>query len=185
LKLVNAGFHCAMLDYRVKPYSQYYSLEDAKRALRTLRSMAAGLGVFPDKLGMIGGSAGGNLTCLAGVHWDAGDPNATDPIERVSSRFDAGLVMYGTFSAVSYPGSDSFMQMSKVGNDYHQPRGGLVSSYSDTQRSDRYFFSPEKWVNTETPPFFLWQTCDMDDPRNMFFFAKELPDAGRSCPRGC
>lgn len=95
----------------------------------------------------------------------SGDPNA-------------GLVMYGCFTAVSWPGSDAFMKMREDGEDFVMPRGGLVSVYMDEQRPDKYWFSPEKWVNPQTPPFFLWQTTDMDDPRNMFCFAKELADAG-------
>ena len=177
-RLINAGFHCALLDYRIKPYSQYRSLQDASRAIRVIRSRAAELHVLPDKIGMIGASAGGNLTCLACVHWDHGDPDATDPVERISSRPDAGIVMYGCFTAVSWPGSNAFMQMSEDGPDFQLPKGDLVSVYMDQQRGDRYFFSPEKWVTPETPPFFLWQTTDMDDPRNLFCFAKELADAG-------
>ena len=178
LKLVNAGFHCALLDYRVKPYSQYRSVQDASRAIRLLRSMAVELDILPNKIGMIGASAGGSLTCLTCVHWDAGQPDADDPVERCSSRPDAGLVMYGCFTAVSWPGSDAFMQMREDEPDFVMPKGGLVSVYMDEQREDKYWFSPEKWVNPQTPPFFLWQTTDMDDPRNMFCFAKELADAG-------
>lgn len=177
-KLVQAGFHCALLDYRIKPYSQRRSVEDAHRAIRVLRAKSKELNVLPDKIGMIGGSAGGNLTCLTGVHWTPGCPDAADPVERVSSRPDACLVMYGCFTAVSWPGSDSFMQMREDGPDTHPKVHALVSSYSDTQREDRFWFSPEKWVTPHTPPFFLWQTTDMDDPRNLFCFAKELADAG-------
>ncbi len=177
-KLVNAGFHCALLDYRVKPYSQYYSVQDALRAIRVLRSMAEPLDILPDKIGMIGASAGGNLTCLTCVHWDKGNPDDPDPVERLSSRPDAGLVMYGCFTAVSWPGADAFMQMREDGADFHLAKEGLVSVYMDQQREDKYWFSPEKWVNPQTPPFFLWQTTDMDDPRNLFCFAKELADAG-------
>ena len=176
--LVNAGFHCALLDYRLRPYSQYRSVQDASRAIRVIRSMAEELDVLPDKIGMIGASAGGSLTCLTCVHWDKGDPDAADPVERVSSRPDAGLVMYGCFTAVSWPGSDAFMKMREDGEDFVMPRGDLVSVYMDEQRQDKFWFSPEKWVNPQTPPFFLWQTTDMDDPRNMFCFAKELADAG-------
>ncbi len=177
-RLVNEGFHCALLDYRVKPYSQYRSLQDAQRAVRMIRAHAEEWNVMPDHIGMMGGSAGGNLTCLTCVHWDGGKPEAADPLERVSSRPDAGLVMYGCFTAVSWPGSDAFMRMREDEEDFVMPRGGLVSVYMDQQRPDKYFFSPEKWINPETPPFFLWQTTDMDDPRNMMCFAKELADAG-------
>ena len=177
-RLINAGFHCALLDYRVKPYSQYRSVQDAQRAVRLLRFRAAEWNILPDHIGMIGASAGGNLTCLTCVHWDRGNPDAADPIEQVSSRPDAGLVMYGCFTAVSWPGSEAFMQMREDAEDSVMPKGGLVSVYMDQQRMDKYYFSPEKWVTPETPPFFLWQTADMDDPRNMMCFAGELADAG-------
>lgn len=177
-RLINAGFHCALLDYRVKPYSQYRSVQDASRAIRLLRYMADKWDILPDKIGMIGASAGGSMTCLTCVHWDAGTPGADDPVERCSSRPDAGLVMYGCFTAVSWPGSDAFMRMREDSEDFVMPKSGLVSVYMDEQREDKYWFSPEKWVTPHTPPFFLWQTTDMDDPRNMFCFAKELADAG-------
>lgn len=177
-RLVNAGFHCALLNYRVKPYSQYRSLEDARRAVRLLRAKAGEWGILPGHIAMLGGSAGGNLTCLTCVHGDGGNPDAADPVERQSSRPDAGLVMYGCFTAVSWPGSDAFMRMREDEPDFRMPQGGLVSVYMDEQRRDKYFFSPEKWVTPDTPPFFLWQTADMDDPRNMMCFAKELADAG-------
>lgn len=177
-RLVNAGFHCALLNYRVKPYSQYRSLQDAQRAIRLLRSNAETWNLLPDHIGMLGGSAGGNLTCLTCVHWDEGKPDADDPVERVSSRPDAGLVMYGCFTAVSWPGSNAFMRMREDEADFIMPQGGLVSVYMDDQRNDKYYFSPEKWVTPKTPPFFLWQTTDMDDPRNMLCFVKELADAG-------
>ena len=73
---------------------------------------------------------------------------------------------------------DAFMRMREEEPDFEMPRGGLVSVYMDEQRADKYYFSPEKWVTPETPPFFLWQTTDMDDPRNMMCFAKELADVG-------
>ena len=177
-RLVNAGFHCALLDYRLKPYSQYRSVQDAQRAIRVLRANAVKWNVLADKIGMIGASAGGSLTCLTGVHWDLGDEKAENPIERFSSRPDSCIVMYGCFTAVSWPGSDAFMRMREDELDTPYSKHPLTSPFSDTQRKDRYYFSPEKWVTTDTPPFFLWQTADNDDPRNMMCFAKELADAG-------
>ena len=61
----------------------------------------------------------------------SGDPNA-------------GLVMYGCFTAVSWPGSDAFMKMREDREDFVMPRGGLVSVYMDEQRPDKYWFSPSR-----------------------------------------
>ena len=72
------------------------ALGDLKRALRLVRSQAAGLPVNPHKVGIIGFSAGGQLAALAATRFDAGDAAAADPVERESSRPD--------FVALIYPG---------------------------------------------------------------------------------
>ena len=50
--------------------------------------------MIPDRIGMMGFSAGGHLTSTAGTHFDAGKADATDPIERVSSRPDFLILGY-------------------------------------------------------------------------------------------
>lgn len=61
---------------------------DGLRAIRLLRAKAELLGIDPQRIGMIGWSAGGNLTLNVASHSDAGDPAAADPVERESSRPD-------------------------------------------------------------------------------------------------
>ena len=174
-RLTKEGFHCALLVYRLRPYSRRVSLKDAQRAVRLLRYNADKWGILKDKIGMIGGSAGGNLTCMSGVHYDLGNACAGDPVERESCRLDACISMYGTFSACSFPGAEDFVDL---GNDAAIKQMGLRSIYSCEHIEDAFFQSPEKWVTPKTPPFFLWQTCDVDDPRQMFIFAGALADAG-------
>jgi len=176
-RLTDAGYSAVMLDYRVKPYTQHWSLIDMQRAIRLLKFKADELNIKADKIAVCGGSAGGNLSCLASVHFDAGDENAADPVERMISRPDAAIVSYGCFSYVSHPKLEA---MIKTQDGDITPEGGstLQNSYTDPILKNNYFFSPEKHVTPETPPFFLWQTCDTDDPRQMFTFAKELADAG-------
>lgn len=176
-KLMKAGFSTALLDYRVKPYTQYCSVLDIQRAVRVLRYRAGELNIKPDKIAVSGSSAGGHLSAMAAVHFDDGDPHAADPVERVSSRPDAAVISYGIFSQVAFPKTGEFVKIdenSQVPGD----ASGLVSSYSDKKRAEHYYFSPEKHVTPKTPPFFMWQTCDDDDPRQMFNFAKELADCG-------
>lgn len=177
--LTKEGFHCALLDYRIKPYRTAVSMMDARRCVRKLRYMAEELDIIPDKIGMIGGSAGGNLTCLTGVHYDFGDPNASDPVERISSRLDACIVMYGTMSAVAQGALRLVKRTNDIDEKPPKKPAELGSPYAEGEiRKEQYYYSPEKWITPDTPPFFLWQTCDEDDPRNLFLFAKELADAG-------
>ena len=59
---------------------------DAKRAMRWTRHNAARLGINPDKIGVMGFSAGGRLVATVGTEWDEGDPTAADPVERASCQ---------------------------------------------------------------------------------------------------
>ena len=75
-------------------YTQTTSMGDVLRAVRLVRSRAADWGVDPKRIGLMGFSAGGAVCANAGVHYDAGKPDATDPIERVSSRPDFQVLVY-------------------------------------------------------------------------------------------
>jgi len=64
------------------------AVADAQRAMRLVRSRAPEFGINPSCIGMVGYSAGANLTLHAAGDFDAGNPQAADPIERASSRPD-------------------------------------------------------------------------------------------------
>jgi acetyl esterase/lipase len=83
------------LKYRLRPPHkldnagiQALTLLDAKRAVRLVRHHAAEWGIDPKKIGVAGYSAGANLAMNLAANFDEGDPNASDPIERLSSRPD-------------------------------------------------------------------------------------------------
>jgi endo-1,4-beta-xylanase len=69
-------------------------LADIQRAIRTVRARAAEWSVDPKKVGVLGFSAGGNLVMQAATKFDAGDPAALDPIDRLSSRPDFAAPIY-------------------------------------------------------------------------------------------
>lgn len=73
-----------------------HALDDAKRAVRLVRSRAAEWGVEPAKVGIMGFSAGGEVAALAGTRFDSGSAGADDPVDRLSSR--------PSFVALIYPG---------------------------------------------------------------------------------
>jgi endo-1,4-beta-xylanase len=70
-------------------------LGDVKRAIRLVRSRAKQWNIDPERVGVMGFSAGGELAALAGSRYDAGTAGAADPIERESSR--------PAFQALIYP----------------------------------------------------------------------------------
>ena len=72
-------------------------LPDMQRAIRLVRSRAAEWGVDPHRLGVMGFSAGGEVAFLSAMHFDDGAPDASDVIDRQSSRPD--------FQALIYPGN--------------------------------------------------------------------------------
>ena len=85
------GVTVFILKYRLQPPSKNAArdaLADATRALQVIRSRASEWGVDPDKIGMTGHSAGANLTLNTATHAVAGDPAASDPVLKVSSRPD-------------------------------------------------------------------------------------------------
>jgi acetyl esterase/lipase len=67
---------------------------DAARAIRMVRSRAEEWRVNPGKIGFIGFSAGGEVAGMVETKFDAGKPDAADPIERVSSRPDFDVLIY-------------------------------------------------------------------------------------------
>ena len=86
-----AGF---VLKYRLGSagYRHPVMLGDAARAVRLVRARAAEWQVDPQRVGIMGSSAGGHLASTLLTHFDAGDTNATDLVERQSSRPDLGIL---------------------------------------------------------------------------------------------
>jgi len=86
------GIAAFVLKYRLarEPGSTYtiegHSLKDVQRALRLVRSRASTWGIAPDRVGVIGFSAGGELAALAGARYDTGAPGAADAVERQSAK---------------------------------------------------------------------------------------------------
>lgn len=83
-------------------------VDDLHRAVRWVRTNAKNHGVDPEKLGISGASAGGHLSLMMAAGGKDGDPKATDPVERQSSRVKA--------AAVFFPPTD-FLNYGKAGNE--------------------------------------------------------------------
>jgi acetyl esterase/lipase len=139
-------------------------LGDAQRAIRTVRYQAAQYRVLPNRIGIMGFSAGGHLASTAGTHFDAGKADAADPIDRTSSRPDFLVLCYPviSFGPFAHRGS-----MNALLGDNPDPK--LVENLSN-----------ELQVTAQTPPTFLFHTTD--DPvvpvENSVLFYMALKKAG-------
>jgi acetyl esterase/lipase len=140
------GVSAFVLKYRLGPrYHHPIELGDAQRAIRTVRARAAEFGVKPDHIGMMGFSAGGHLTSTAETHFDAGDPNASDPIDRVSSRPDFAILGYPVISFTA-PYTHKGSARNLLGDS---PDPKLLENLSN-----------ELQVTSQTPPTFLFTTSE-------------------------
>jgi endo-1,4-beta-xylanase len=94
------GIAAFVLKYRLAkaPGSTYTLPEhvyaDAARAMRLVRSRALEWKIDPARIGFAGFSAGGEVAGMIGTRFDAGKPDADDPVERYSSRPDFNVLIY-------------------------------------------------------------------------------------------
>ena len=159
------GVTAVVLKYRLAPHSHHPAmLQDAARAIRTVRANAEAWKIDPKRVGVLGFSAGGHLASTIATHFDAGDANASDPIERLSSRPDRAILIYPVISLVT-PYTHQGSKRNLIGTE---PAPGLAESLSN-----------ETQVTPDTPPTFLAHT-DQDlavPPENSLLFALALRKA--------
>ncbi len=161
------GVAAFILDYRHrnKGYGHPAPLDDAQRAIRTVRARAAEWKIDPARIGILGFSAGGHLASTAATHFDDGEPQAADPIQRVSCRPDFAILCYAVIG-FGEPWTHTGSMRNLLGEN---PDPELVRSLSN-----------EKQVTARTPPTFLFHT-DEDrgvPPENSVQFYLALRRAG-------
>jgi acetyl esterase/lipase len=154
-----AGF---IVDYRhrSKGYGHPAPLQDAQRAIRTVRARAKEWNVKPDRIGILGFSAGGHLASTAATHFDDGNAEAKDAIEKVGSRPDFAVLCYAVI-AFGEPYTHGGSQKNLLGDNAAPDLVKLLSN--------------EKQVTEKTPPTFLWHTSEdigvLPDNSTQFYLA--------------
>ena len=103
---------------------------DTRRAVRFIRQHAGEYGVDPNRIGVYGGSAGGQLALLLGTTSDSGDPSSSDAVLRESSRV-AAVVAY-------FPPTD----LTRWGNRRAFPATAALTDAEAAQYSPIRFVSP-------------------------------------------
>jgi len=151
-------------------------LLDAKRAMRLTRWHASEWNIDTARIGIMGFSAGGHLASTLGTHFDYGDPGATDPVDRISSRPDFMILIYPVISFTqkfTHTGSKNALLGEK-------PDPELVKYYSN-----------ELQVRDDTPPTFLVHAGDDDGvpvTNSLAFYqalyAKGIPAEMHIYPKG-
>jgi acetyl esterase/lipase len=155
-----AGF---VLKYRLgsSGYHHPAMLQDVSRAIRYVRANASEWKLDPKRVGVMGSSAGGHLAATVMTHFEAGKPDATDPIERQSSRPDIGILCYPVISMddkLTHAGSKKNL----LGDN---PDPELVKELSN-----------ELQVTKDTPPTFIFHTVEDNAVKveNSMAFAEAL-----------
>ncbi len=146
--LAKLGVHAFVLQSRIVQKERpgplgKAPLLDAQRAIRLVRSKAKDYGIDPKRVGLMGFSAGGHLASTAGTHFDKGDENAKDAVDKESCRPDWLVLAYPVVTAekgITHAGSFKNLLGDKATDD------------------ELAFFSNEKHVTKDTPPTFIFHT---------------------------
>lgn len=136
-----AGF---VVRYRVWPHRHPGPLQDAERAIRSVRANATAWGVDPKRVAVLGFSAGGHCAASVACLGQPGRPDHPDVIERENGRPDAAVLCYPVLSLQPWSHAGSREQL--LGTN---PDPDLVRQ-----------LSLENAVTASTPPTFLWSTAD-------------------------
>lgn len=139
------GVAAFVLQYRLPHWEaedcrSQVALMDAQRAIRIVRSRAKEWRLSPNRIGVMGFSAGGHLASTISTHFDMGEPSAKVRANRVSSRPDFSILMYPVISmdsSITHSGS----------------KRNLLGE--EPTEDDLIFFSNEKQVTAATPPTLL------------------------------
>lgn len=120
-------------------------LMDAQRAMRLVRQHAGEWNIDPAQIGVMGFSAGGHLASTLGTHYDRGNGNSQDPVEKFSSRPD--------FMILGYPVISLKEHVAHIGS-----RNNLLGKSPSDELVER--FSNELQVTEDTPPTFIFHSQD-------------------------
>ena len=133
------GLDCFVLEYRVSPTRFPYPLLDARRAMRYVRANAEKYGIDPDKIAIMGSSAGGHLAEMTAVYREPLGGEGYDALDEVCHVPNAQILCYPVTDFDSHNGSYKNL----LGEKYTEMMENL---------------NPIAIAPTDTPPAFIWHT---------------------------
>jgi alpha-L-fucosidase 2 len=140
--LAPAGYAVFSVNYRLAPRYPYpYMVLDVQRAVRYIRYNAKQWNDDPDKIALVGGSAGGFLSNMVGLLNAPGDLTSTDPVDRVSAKAQAVVSLYAQSSFEFVP----------LNADVHRLLAPLIAQKGEKEAIREA--SPITYVSKGDPPF--------------------------------
>ena len=163
--LNSLGITVFVLKYRLDNYGHPAPLQDVLRAVRIVRSRAAEFGIRPDRIGVMGGSAGGHLSACAATMWDSPEGKTGDALDAISARPNFAALIYPVITM-----EDAFVH-----------KGSRKALFGNNPAPEQIeLLSVEKHVRSNSPPFFIVATmADKSVPvENSLKFYQALRNAG-------
>ncbi|MDR4886356.1 alpha/beta hydrolase [Fredinandcohnia sp. QZ13] len=161
IQMLSKGFHASILRYSVEPAVFPTSLGQLASAIGLIRDHAESWNVDPDKIIVMGFSAGGHLSASLGVFWNREFLTKQLTYSKEQIKPNGLILSYPVISSGAYAHEGSFKAL-------------LGDKFEDQHSRD--FLSLENQVSNETPPTFLWHTVsDTAVPvENSMLFAQSL-----------
>lgn len=134
------GITAFVLEYRIAPYQHPAEISDAIRAVKYVRHHAEGYGIDPQKIAIMGFSAGGHLAGSVSVHYDKKMYEPTDEIDNESAKPNLSILCYPVIDMGEYRHDGS--------------RQNLIGRKPTEEMKE--FMSLHKQVTKDTPEAFIW-----------------------------
>ena len=159
-KMNSWGMDAFVLEYRVNPHLFPFPLLDARRAMRFIRARAKDFGIDPEKIAVMGSSAGGHLAALLSTYRDTILGEGVDATDNLSAMPNMQILAYPVIDIAGHPGS------------FEMLLGDNISKHGEV--------TPTNLVTDKTPPAFIWHTSTDPtvDINNTFRYASALHEAG-------
>jgi acetyl esterase len=140
--LAPAGYAVFSINYRLAPKYPYpYMVQDVERAIRFIRHNASRWSADPDRIALVGGSAGGFLSNMVGLLSLPGNPSAPDPVDRESAQVQAVVTLFAQSSFATVP----------LNADVHALLDPLIKEKGEPAALKEA--SPITYVHQGDPPF--------------------------------
>ena len=160
LFLNSLGIDVFVCEYRVAPYRFPIELLDARRAVRYVRAHAEEYGIDPNKVAVMGSSAGGHLAALVSTYRDKIEYEGIDTVDDIDPIPNATILCY---PVIHHPDD---LNVCHIGSYYN-----LAGEDADYKK-----ISPDLLVSDSTPKAFIWHTSNDDGVNviNSYLYATAL-----------
>ena len=150
--LLHNGFTVFLVRHGSGPRFQVPEMvKDIRRSVRFIRLHAAEYDIDPDHIGITSGSSGGHLALMVGVTGDDGNPDAKDPIERVSCRTQAIVSWFPPTDLINWGATDAYKIIQAARPELFPEMFGTITDLQVQLKS----ISPIYHITSDDPPLLL------------------------------